>query len=112
MRVLRDDREAVRKLLRIWIPVSDATKPAGIDVKHLHSEFGRIADHAPCGFFRDVHATAPTVVDSHRIIGILPGFGIVEHLAYPTAQHVAGAIRPVAKSTQKHYWCFEGPTGR
>ncbi len=41
-----DIRQAVRKLLRVGIPVAYAAKPARVDVKHLHTEFLRFGNHA------------------------------------------------------------------
>src|SRR5882672_7531386 len=39
-----DTRDAVRKLYRIRAPVTDAAKPARIQMKHLQSELRRIHD--------------------------------------------------------------------
>ena len=66
--IVGDDGQTVREFLRIGIPVAHAAKPAGIDVKHVHSQFGRVANHAQRDLFVDVHATAPTVVDHQRIV--------------------------------------------
>ena len=52
-------------------------------------------------FFIDLHAAAPTVVDHHRVVGILPGFGVAEHLTDPRPQHVGRTIRPAGEGANE-----------
>src|SRR5205823_12122241 len=87
-----------------------SAEPSGINMKHVHAEFGGIANHPFGNLFVDVHASAPTVVDHERIVGILPGFRIAQDSAYPGTKHVAGSIGSASKSPEEHNRRLEGFT--
>ena len=96
--VVGDDRKTMRKFLRVGVPVANAAKPAGIDVKHIHAQLGGIANHAQRDGFVHVHAAAPTVVGHLRIVWIFPGLGIAQRCAHPSTQNVSCSVRAVAET--------------
>ena len=85
VRIIRDGRETVGKLLRVRVPVAHAAKPTGINMKHLHPEICGVANHAQSNFLIDGHAATPAVIDCQGIVGIVPGFGIAENRTNPAA---------------------------
>src|SRR6202521_2170330 len=112
VRIVGDGGEAVGKLLRIGVPVTHAAKPASIDVKHLQSKLGGVANHTQGNLFVDRHAAAPAVVDCPGIVEIVPGFRIAEHGAHPAAQDVSRTVGPIAEAAEKHNRSLKRFSGR
>src|SRR5579864_5451866 len=84
------------------MPIAHATKPSGIDVKHVHSKIGGIANHAQRNLLIDSHAATPAVIHHPWIICIFPGFGIAKNGAQPFTQYVSGALGTLVKTTEKN----------
>ena len=101
MGVVRNNRQAVRELLGVGVPVSHSAKPPRIDVEHLQPELSRVADHVLSDLFVDFHPAAPTVIHGQRVVGALPRQRIAEHSANPRPQDVACRIGSAVKRTQK-----------
>ena len=62
VRVVRDSGQSMGKLFGIGIPVTDAAKPSCVDMKHVNTKVGRIANHARGNLFVHCHAATPTVI--------------------------------------------------
>ena len=84
-----------------------SAKPAGVDVEHIHAQFGGVANHAQRNLFVDVHAAAPAVVHHQRIVRILPGLRIAKNGTHPAAQNISRAIGAVAEAAEKYDWRLE-----
>ena len=97
-----DRSEAIWKFLGIRIPVANAAEPAGVNMKHFELQIRRIAQHLVGELLVDRHATAPTIVDEHRIVGVFPSLGARKNLTNPATQSVSGNIDTSSSASQKH----------
>src|SRR5262245_38562383 len=102
MGVVGNCSEAMRKFLRIRIPITDASEPARIYMEHLYSQRRGICDHAAGKFIVDGHASAPAVIHHQRVIGILPSLRIAKRCTHPFAQNVAGIVVSMVEPTHEH----------
>src|SRR6185437_14270145 len=107
VRIIGDKRQAVRKFLRIGIPVAYTAKPSSIDMEHVDAEVSAIANHAQGNLFVDRHPAAPAVIHDQGIAWIFPGFGIAEHRAHPATKNISRAVGAIVKSAKKNHRGFE-----